>query len=219
MAVGRDPRTGRYIGSTFLKNNFEKCLLPLLVSYFVTNYFISADSYFSKFSQMVGYEDEMISPFPNLGSLSALLTEAVQRAVGAEDRERALRFELEHPRAQLAAADDRIRAIQEAWEKSKESLAGILNQVYQDCHYAHGGPRRRYVARKRLFTYPWGGKVKKTSYAPRVDDDRVPPPPQPASEEEEEDPEIRIYYDIDGIAESLGEHDPALRLVDFEDDA
>ena len=76
MAVGRDPRTGRYIGSTFLKNNFEKCLLPLLVSYFVTNYFISADSYFSKFSQMARYDDEMTSPFPSLGSLSAVLSES-----------------------------------------------------------------------------------------------------------------------------------------------
>ena len=94
----------------------------------------------------------------------------------------------------------------------------IVDQVYQDCHYAHGEPRHRYVAHKRLFTYPWGGKVKKTSYAPRVDD-RVPPPPQPASEEEEEDPEIRIYYDSDDIPESFGVHDPALRLADFEDDA
>ena len=70
---------------------------------------------------MAGYEDEMTSPFSNLGSLSALLTEAIQRAVGAEDRERALRFELEQTRAQLAATEDRIRAIQEAWEKSEES--------------------------------------------------------------------------------------------------
>ena len=63
---------------------------------------------------MAGYEDKMTSPFPNLGSLSAGLSEAVQRAVGAEDRERALRFELEHTRAQLAVAEDRICAIQEA---------------------------------------------------------------------------------------------------------
>jgi hypothetical protein len=103
-------------------------------------------------------------------------------------------------------------------EKSEESLAKILDRVYQDCHYAHGEPRRRYVARKRLFTYPWGGKVKKTSYAPRVDD-RVPPPPQPISDEEEEDPKIRIYYDSDDTAESLGEHHLALRLADFEGDA
>ena len=89
---------------------------------------------------------------------------------------------------------------------------------YQDCHYNHGGPRRRYVARKRLFTYPWGGKVKKTGYTPRVDN-RVPPPPRSPSEEEEEDPEMRIYYDSDGIPESLGEHDPDLRLEDFESDA
>ena len=123
----------------------------------------------------------MTSPFPSLRSLSAALSEAVQRAVGAEDRERALRFELEQTRAQLAATKDRIRAIQEAWEKSEESLAMIVDQVYQDCHYAHGEPRHRYVAHKRLFTYPWGGKVKKTSYAPRVDD-RVPPPPQPTSD-------------------------------------
>ena len=60
--------------------------------------------------------------------------------------------------------------------------------------------------------------MKKTNYAPSADD-RVPPPPQLASEEEEEDPEIRIYYDSDGIAKSLGEHDPALRFADFEDDA
>ena len=78
---------------------------------------------------MAGYEDEMTSPFPNLESLSALLTEAVQRAAGAEDRERALRSELEETRAQLAAAEDRIRTIMEAWVKSKESLARILNQV------------------------------------------------------------------------------------------
>ena len=161
----------------------------------------------------------MTSPFPNLGSLSAALSEAVQRAVGTEDRERALRFELEHTRAQLEAAEDQIRAIQEAWEKSEESLTRNLDQVYQDCHYAHGGPRRRYVTRKRLFTYLWGGKVKKTSYAPRVDNDRVPSPPQPTSEEEEEDLKIRIYYDSDDIAESLREHDPALRLADHEDDA
>ena len=76
---------------------------------------------------MVGYGDEMTSPFPSLGSLSTALSEAVQRAVGAEDRERALRFELEHTRAQLAAAEDRIRAIQEAWEKSEESPARILD--------------------------------------------------------------------------------------------
>ena len=55
---------------------------------------------------MAGYEDEMTSPFSNLGSLSALLTEAVQRAVGAEDRERALRSELEQTRAQLAAVEE-----------------------------------------------------------------------------------------------------------------
>ena len=103
--------------------------------------------------------------------------------------------------------------------RSPRSLARILDQVYQDCHYAHGGPCRRYVARKRLFTYLWGGKVKKTSYAPRVDNDRVPSPPQPASEEEEEDLEIRIYYDNDDITESLREHDPAHRLADHEDDA
>jgi hypothetical protein len=58
--------------------------------------------------------------------------------------------------------------------------------------------------------------VKKTSYAPGVVDGRVPPPPQPAYEEEE-DPEIQIYYDSDDTAESLEEHDPALRLTDFED--
>ena len=61
--------------------------------------------------------------------------------------------------------------------------------------------------------------MKKTSYAPRVDNDRVPSPPQPASEEEVEDLEIRIYYDSDNIAKSLREHDPALRLADHEDDA
>ena len=61
--------------------------------------------------------------------------------------------------------------------------------------------------------------MKKTSYAPRVDDDRVPPPPQSPSEVEEEDLEIRIYYNSDGIPKSFGEHDPALRLVDFEEDA
>ena len=103
-------------------------------------------------------------------------------------------------------------------EKSEESLGKILDQVYQSCHRAHGGPRRRYVARKRVFAYPWGGKVKKTSYAPRVDNDRVPSPPQPASEEEE-DLKIQIYYDSDDIAKSLREHDPALRLADHEDDA
>ena len=76
---------------------------------------------------MEGYGDEMTSPFPSLGSLSAALSEAVQRAVGAEDQERALRFELEHTRAQLAATKDQIRAIQEAWEKSEENLARILD--------------------------------------------------------------------------------------------
>ena len=60
--------------------------------------------------------------------------------------------------------------------------------------------------------------MKKTEYALNIAD-RVPPPPQLASEEEEEDPEIRIYYDSDDIPESFGEHDPALRLADFEDDA
>ena len=60
--------------------------------------------------------------------------------------------------------------------------------------------------------------MKKTDYAPRDVDERVPPPPQPVYEEEE-DPEMRIYYDSDGIAESFGEHDPTLRLADFEDDA
>ena len=110
-----------------------------------------------------------------------------------------------------------LHAIQEAWEKSEENLVRILDQVYQDCHHYHGGPRCRYVARKRLFTDPWGDKVKKTGYAPRVTN-RVPPPPQPEYEEEE-DPEMRIYYDSDGIPESFGEHDPALRLADFEDDA
>ena len=55
---------------------------------------------------MAGYEDEMSSPLPSLGHHSASLIEAVQRAVGAEDRERALQFELEHTRAQLAAAED-----------------------------------------------------------------------------------------------------------------
>ena len=72
----------------------------------------------------------MTSPFPNLESLSALLTKAVQRAVGAKDRERALRSELEETRAQLAAAEDRIRAIMEAWESSEETFARILDQVY-----------------------------------------------------------------------------------------
>ena len=76
---------------------------------------------------MAGYEDKMTSPFPSLGSLSVVMTEAVQRAVGVEDRERALRFELEHTRAQLVAAEDRMRAIQEAWEKSEENLARILD--------------------------------------------------------------------------------------------
>ena len=123
---------------------------------------------------------------------------------------------MEHTRAQLAAAEDQIRAIQEAWEKSEENLTRILDQVYQDCHHYQGGPRRRYVARKRLFTYPWSSKVKKTDYAPRDVDDKVPPPPQPVYEEEE-DPEMRIYYDSDGIAKSFGEHDPTLRPADFED--
>ena len=146
---------------------------------------------------MAGYEDEMTSPFPSLGHLSALLSEAIQRAADAEDREQALRFELEQTRAQLAAADDRYHAIMKAWEKSEESLGKILDQVYQSCHQAHGGPRRHYVARKRVFTYPWNGKVKKTSYAPGAVDARVPPPPQPAPEEEEEDSEMRIFYDSD----------------------
>ena len=151
-----------------------------------------------------------------------LLTEAVQRAADAEDRERTLRFELEQARAQLAAAEDPHRTILKAWEKSEESLGKVLDQVYQSCHRAHGGPRRRYVARKRVFSYPWGSKVKKTSYAPRAVDSRVPPPPQPAPEEEEEGPEIRIFYDSDDAAESLGEHDPTLSLanyVDLGDDA
>ena len=30
---------------------------------------------------------------------------------------------------------------------------------------------------------------------------------------------MRIYYDSDGIPKSFGEHDPALRLADFEDNA
>ena len=89
---------------------------------------------------MAGYDDEMTSPFPSLGSLSVVLSETVQRAVGAEDRERALRFELEQIRAQLAAVEDRIRTIQEAWEKSEESLTRILDQVYQHCYHAHEGP-------------------------------------------------------------------------------
>ena len=76
---------------------------------------------------MAGYGDEMTSPFPSLGSLSAALSEAVQRAASAEDRERALRFELELTRAQLAAAENRIQAIQEAWKKSEENLARILD--------------------------------------------------------------------------------------------
>ena len=63
----------------------------------------------------------MTSPFPNLGSLSTLLTETIQRAVVAEDRERALRSELEQTRAQLAAAEEQIRTIMEAWEKSRAS--------------------------------------------------------------------------------------------------
>ena len=167
---------------------------------------------------MAGYEDEMTSLFPSLGSLSVVLSEAVQRAVGAEDRERALQFELEQIRAQLAAAEDRIRTIQEAWEKSEESLGKVLDQVYQSCHRAHGGPRRRYVARKRVFSYPWGSKVKKTSYAPRAVDSKVAPPPQPAPEEEE-DPEMQIFYDSDVAVESFGEHNLALGVADFEDDA
>ena len=167
---------------------------------------------------MAGYEDEMTSPFPSLGHLSALLTEAVQRAADAEDRERTLRFELEQARAQLAAAEDWHHTILKAWEKSEESLGKVLDQVYQSCHRAHGGPRRRYVARKRVFFYPWGSKVKKTSYAPRAVDSRVPPPPQPAPEEEE-DPEMQIFYDSDVAVESFGEHTPALRVADFEDDA
>ena len=61
--------------------------------------------------------------------------------------------------------------------------------------------------------------MKKNSYAPGAVDARVPPPPQPAPEEEEEDPEMRIFYDSDTAAESLGEHDPALRIADYEDDA
>ena len=55
------------------------------------------------------------------------MSEAVQRAVGAEDRERALRFELEHTKAQLTVAEDRNHAVQEAWEKSEENLARILD--------------------------------------------------------------------------------------------
>ena len=110
-----------------------------------------------------------------------------------------------------------MRTIMEAWEKSEESLARILDKVYQECHRAHGGPRRRHVAHRRPFTYPWSDKVKKTSYAPGAVDARVPLPPQPAPEEEEEDPEIRIFYDSDDTAESLGEHVPTLRLADFVD--
>ena len=111
---------------------------------------------------MVGYEDEMTSPFPSLGHLSVLLTEAIQRAADAEDQERALRFELEQARAQLAAAEDQYHTILKACEKSEESLGKVLDQVNQSCHRAHGGPRRRYVACKRVFSYPWGSKVKKT---------------------------------------------------------
>ena len=59
--------------------------------------------------------------------------------------------------------------------------------------------------------------MKKTDYAPRAVDARVPPPPQPAIEEEEEDSEVQIYYDSDTAAESFGEHTPALRVADFED--
>ena len=61
--------------------------------------------------------------------------------------------------------------------------------------------------------------MKKTSYAPRAVDARVPSPPQPALEEEEEDPEMQIFYDSDTATESLGEHDPALRIADYEDNA
>ena len=59
--------------------------------------------------------------------------------------------------------------------------------------------------------------MKKTSCAPRDVDAKVPPPPQPAPKEKEEDPEVRIYYNNDDTTESLGEHDPNLRLADFED--
>ena len=161
----------------------------------------------------------MTSPFPSLGHLSALLTEAVQRAADAEDRERTLRFELEQARAQLAAAEDQYHTILKACEKSEESLDKVLDQVYQSCHRAHVGPRHRYVARKRVFSYPWDGKVKKTSYAPSVIDTRVSPPPQPTPEEEEVDPEMQIFYDSNVAAESIGEHTLTLRVADFEDDA
>ena len=64
-----------------------------------------------------------------------VLPVAARRWVSTDNR-----FELEQIRAQLAAAEDRIRTIQEAWEKSEESLARILDQVYQHCYHAHEGP-------------------------------------------------------------------------------
>jgi len=69
---------------------------------------------------------------------------------------------------------------------------------------------------KRVYSYPWDGKVKKTDYAPRAVDARVPPP-QPAIEEEDEHLKMQISYDSDTAAESFGEHTPALRVPDLED--
>ena len=116
---------------------------------------------------------------------------------------------MEHTKAKLAATEDRVRTILQSWEKFEADYTRLLNQAYQDCQRAHGGPRRRYIARRRPYTIPWYDKIKKTDYVPRAATPGVPPPPQLAVEEEEEDPEIQVYYFSDKAAESIGEHVPA----------
>ena len=91
-----------------------------------------------------------------------MLSEAVQRVVDAENREQALRSELEQTKAQLAAAEDRIRTILQSWEKFEADYTRLLNQAYQDCQRAHGGPRRCHIASRRPYTIPWYDRVKKT---------------------------------------------------------
>ena len=94
--------------------------------------FISTDSSLFKI-QMAGYESEVTFPFPNLGFLSVLLSEAVQWAVDAENREQAIRSELEQTKAQLVATEDRVRAILQLWEKSKTDYVRLPKKAYQDC--------------------------------------------------------------------------------------
>src|SRR6266540_718640 len=83
------------------------------------------------------------------------LVDCIARAEEAEAKNRVLEEKLEEARAATIEAEQHTYQAAQALRETKEKHISEVNKIYQACHQAHGGPRRRRTARKSTFALPW----------------------------------------------------------------